>query len=40
MLTGQPSTVVDLSAIERGGEWRVLREGGLDGAELGRRLGS
>jgi L-threonylcarbamoyladenylate synthase len=39
-LTGRPSTVVDLSAIERGGEWRVLREGGLDGAELGRRLGS
>lgn len=37
-LTGQPSTVVDLSEIERGGRWRILREGGLAGAELARRL--
>lgn len=38
-LTGQPSTVVDLTAIEEDGEWRVLREGGIDGLELARRLG-
>ncbi|MGZ8665714.1 MAG: L-threonylcarbamoyladenylate synthase [Solirubrobacterales bacterium] len=28
-LSGSPSTVVDLAKIEEGGEWRVLREGGL-----------
>jgi L-threonylcarbamoyladenylate synthase len=28
-LTGQPSTVIDLSGIESGGEWSILREGGL-----------
>jgi L-threonylcarbamoyladenylate synthase len=28
-LTGRPSTVVDLSDLDRNGEWRVLREGAL-----------
>jgi L-threonylcarbamoyladenylate synthase len=38
-LTGQPSTVVDVSAIEDGGGWAVLREGALSAAEVGERLG-
>jgi L-threonylcarbamoyladenylate synthase len=37
-LTGAPSTVVDLAEIEQGGEWSVLREGGLAQEELERRL--
>jgi tRNA A37 threonylcarbamoyladenosine synthetase subunit TsaC/SUA5/YrdC len=37
-LTGLPSTVVDLTSFDRGGEWSVLREGGLGAAELGERL--
>jgi L-threonylcarbamoyladenylate synthase len=37
-LGGEPSTVVDLSAIESGGEWSVLREGALPIDELERRL--
>jgi L-threonylcarbamoyladenylate synthase len=37
-LTGLPSTVVDLTAIEDGGEWRVLREGAVPAAELEERL--
>jgi L-threonylcarbamoyladenylate synthase len=28
-LTGQPSTVIDLAGIESGGEWSILRDGGL-----------
>jgi L-threonylcarbamoyladenylate synthase len=28
-LTGKPSTVVDLTAIENGGAWSILREGAL-----------
>jgi L-threonylcarbamoyladenylate synthase len=39
-LGGEASTVVDLSGIESGGEWRVLREGALSGAEVERRLGA
>ncbi len=39
-LTGLPSTVVDLTGFEETGEWRVLRAGGLDPAELDARLGS
>ena len=30
-LTGLPSTVVDITAIDDGGEWEVLREGGSRG---------
>ncbi len=33
-LTGLPSTVVDLSRIDETGEWRVLRQGAADEAEL------
>jgi L-threonylcarbamoyladenylate synthase len=33
-LTGQPSTVVDLTSFDVDGEWRVLRTGGMDAAEL------
>jgi L-threonylcarbamoyladenylate synthase len=37
-LGGEPSTVVDLSAIEEGGAWSVLREGALPISELEQRL--
>lgn len=37
-LTGLPSTVVDLTAIDAGGDWVVLREGGMTNAELERAL--
>jgi L-threonylcarbamoyladenylate synthase len=37
-LGGQPSTVVDLTAVEAGGAWRVLRQGALAHADLTRRL--
>ncbi|MDX6581148.1 MAG: L-threonylcarbamoyladenylate synthase [Solirubrobacterales bacterium] len=37
-LTGQPSTVVDLTAIEDGGEPAILRVGGLSPTEVERRL--
>jgi L-threonylcarbamoyladenylate synthase len=37
-LPGSPSTVVDVTAIEDGGEPVVLREGGLSREELERRL--
>ncbi len=37
-LGGAPSTVVDLTALEEGGKWSVLREGALGRAELAIRL--
>ena len=37
-LTGLPSTVVDLTAIEQGGGWELLREGAVPRAELEGRL--
>jgi L-threonylcarbamoyladenylate synthase len=37
-LTGMPSTVVDLTAFDGGGEWTILREGGLSAADLAARL--
>ena len=37
-LTGSPSTVVDVSGLELGGGWRILREGGLPEDEVARRL--
>ncbi|HEX6115568.1 MAG TPA: Sua5/YciO/YrdC/YwlC family protein [Solirubrobacterales bacterium] len=37
-LAGRPSTVVDLSEIDTGGDWAVLREGALDRVELERIL--
>src|SRR6476646_7186483 len=39
-LTGLPSTVVDVSEIEDGGEWRVLREGGMSPGDLAARMDS
>jgi L-threonylcarbamoyladenylate synthase len=39
-LTGAPSTVVDLSAIDAGGDWRTLREGAMPISLLERRLGA
>lgn len=38
-LTGLPSTVIDLTAIEAGGGWTILREGALDRAEVEAALG-
>lgn len=38
-LTGMPSTVVDLTALEGGGGWEVLRDGAVTRAELERMLG-
>lgn len=37
-LTGMPSTVVDLTALEAGGGWTVLREGAVPEDELAERL--
>jgi L-threonylcarbamoyladenylate synthase len=37
-LTGEPSTVVDLSGYEGSGEWAVLREGAVSADELARAL--
>lgn len=39
-LRGRPSTVVDLVGLERGGGWRILREGALAEADVGARLAS
>lgn len=38
-LGGQPSTVVDLSGIETGGGWALLREGAVGKDDLARALG-
>ena len=38
-LTGMPSTVVDVTGLELGGGWKILREGGMAEAEVARRLG-
>ena len=38
-LAGSPSTVLDLSAIERGGAWEILRHGGLSPEQIAQRLG-
>lgn len=37
-LTGEPSTVVDLSRYDGSGEWAVLREGAVSVADLARAL--
>ncbi|MDQ3571750.1 MAG: Sua5/YciO/YrdC/YwlC family protein [Actinomycetota bacterium] len=37
-LSGEPSTVVDVSGLERGEPWRVLRQGGMKEADLAERL--
>lgn len=38
VLTGMPSTVVDLTAFDDYGEWAVLRDGGLSRGDLAARL--
>jgi L-threonylcarbamoyladenylate synthase len=38
-LTGSPSTVLDLTAIEHGGKWEILRQGGLSPEQIAQRLG-
>jgi L-threonylcarbamoyladenylate synthase len=37
-LTGLPSTVIDLTGFDAGGEWEILREGGLSAGDLAARL--
>jgi L-threonylcarbamoyladenylate synthase len=37
-LTGSPSTVVDVTGLELGGEWRILRPGALEESDVGVRL--
>jgi L-threonylcarbamoyladenylate synthase len=37
-LTGLPSTVVDVSGLDRDGSWQVLRAGGLSEDELAARM--
>jgi L-threonylcarbamoyladenylate synthase len=37
-LVGEPSTVVDLTALDDGGTWEVLREGALGRSEIASRL--
>jgi L-threonylcarbamoyladenylate synthase len=39
-LRGEPSTVVDVAAVEEEGEWRILREGAMPVQELERLLGA
>jgi len=38
MLSGLPSTVVDLTSLDATGEWKVLREGGLSRVALAETL--
>jgi L-threonylcarbamoyladenylate synthase len=38
-LTGEPSTVVDLTEVEAGGRWKILREGALTYGDLEAKLG-
>ncbi len=37
-LTGSPSTVIDVTSLDSGGEWTVLRQGGMPAEELRERL--
>ncbi len=37
-LIGEPSTVVDVSALDETGQWSILREGAMVTAEVERRL--
>jgi L-threonylcarbamoyladenylate synthase len=37
-LTGMPSTVIDLTAIEEGGDWSILRQGALPRERVGELL--
>jgi L-threonylcarbamoyladenylate synthase len=37
-LTGSPSTVIDVTSLDSGGEWTVLRQGGMPVEELRERF--
>jgi L-threonylcarbamoyladenylate synthase len=37
-LTGSPSTVIDVTSLDSGGEWTVLRQGGMPAEELRARF--
>jgi L-threonylcarbamoyladenylate synthase len=37
-LIGEPSTVVDITDIDAGGSWRILRDGAIPADEVDRRL--
>jgi L-threonylcarbamoyladenylate synthase len=37
-LTGLPSTVIDVSGLDEGAGWRILREGALAAADVAARL--
>lgn len=37
-LTGLPSTVIDVSSLDSGGEWNVLRQGGMAPQDLAERM--
>ena len=39
-LPGTPSTVVDLTAYEAGGAWRIVRQGAVPADAVGRALGT
>jgi L-threonylcarbamoyladenylate synthase len=39
-LVGAPSTVVDVTMLDDGGTWEILREGAVSADEIGERLGS
>jgi tRNA A37 threonylcarbamoyladenosine synthetase subunit TsaC/SUA5/YrdC len=39
-LTGLPSTVVDIAAIDDGGGWEILREGAISEGDLASALAS
>jgi L-threonylcarbamoyladenylate synthase len=40
VLTGLPSTVVDVTEVEEGGDWHVIREGGMSIGDLAARMAS
>jgi L-threonylcarbamoyladenylate synthase len=39
-LAGSPSTVVDVTRIDSGGDWTILRQGGMSAEELRERFTS
>ena len=39
-LSGLPSTVVDIAAIDEGGGWEILREGAISEGDLASALAS
>lgn len=39
-LTGSPSTVIDITGLELGGAWRILRAGAMPDTEVAQRLAS